>query len=100
MMKLILLMSNTVEWLMGLRKEANRAPVGGLVPVEGYRKNTRPPEEVAVMEKAEDYGATAVFFEAGRDGRPPAAQALVFVSDGPTRDPSFAELHKRLWSWG
>ncbi|MBI3922736.1 MAG: N-6 DNA methylase [Armatimonadetes bacterium] len=52
------------------------------------------------MEKAEDYGATAVFFEAGRDGRPPLAQAFVFVSDGPAQDQGFARLHQRLWSWG
>ncbi len=52
------------------------------------------------MEKAEEYGATAVFFEAEREGRPPIAQALIFVSDGPARDNAFAELHRRLWSWG
>ncbi|MBM4031390.1 MAG: SAM-dependent methyltransferase [Planctomycetes bacterium] len=52
------------------------------------------------MEKAEEYGATAVFFEAGRDGRPPIAQAFVYVSDGPVKDPDFALRHKRLWSWG
>jgi hypothetical protein len=52
------------------------------------------------MEKAEDYGATAVFFEAGRDGRPASVQALVFVSDGPAHDEDFARLHQRLWSWG
>ena len=51
-----------------------------------------------MMEKAKAYGAHAVFFEAGRNDRPPVAQAFVFVSDGP--DPKFAELHKRLWSWG
>ncbi len=74
--------------------------VDGLVFVKDYCKDGQPPEEVAIMERAEDYGATAVFFEAGRDGRPALAQALVFVSDGPARDPSFAQLHKRLWSWG
>lgn len=52
------------------------------------------------MERAEDYGATAVFFEAGRDGRPALAQALIFVSDGPAHDQSFAHVHQRLWSWG
>lgn len=76
------------------------AAVDGLVPVKGYGKDGRPPEEVAIMEKAQDYEATAVFFEAGRDGRPPLAQAFVFVSDGPARDESFARLHQRLWSWG
>ena len=71
-----------------------------LFSVKGYRKDGQPPEEVAIMEKAEDYGATAVFFEAGRDGRPALAQAFVFVSDGPAHDQSFAQLHQRLWSWG
>ena len=74
--------------------------VDGLVFVKGYCKDGRPPDEVAIMEKAQDYGATAVFFEAGRDGRPALAQALVFVSDGPAHDQSFAQLHQRLWSWG
>ena len=53
-----------------------------------------------MMEKAEGYGADAVFFEAGRNSRPAVAQAFVFVSDGPPDDKNFAELHKRLWSWG
>ncbi|MFN7996912.1 MAG: N-6 DNA methylase [Bryobacteraceae bacterium] len=53
-----------------------------------------------MMEKAESYKAHSVFFEAGRNGRPPVAQAFVFVSDGPADDSQFAELHKRLWSWG
>jgi len=52
------------------------------------------------MEKAEAYGAHAVFFEAGRNGRSPVAQALIFVSDGPADDPKFADLHQRLWCWG
>ena len=52
------------------------------------------------MEKAEEYGAHFVFFESGRNGRPPVAQAFVYVSAGPADDPTFAELHKRLWSWG
>ena len=53
-----------------------------------------------MMAKAEAYGAHAVFFEAGRNDRPPVAQAFVFVSDGPPDDSQFGELHKRLWSWG
>ena len=40
-------------------------------------------------------------FEAGRNGRPPVAQALFSFRDDSSRDdPQFAELHKRLWSWG
>jgi len=76
------------------------APVDGLVFVAGYRKDGQSPEEVFMMEKAAAYGAHAVFFEAGRNGRPPIAQAFIFVSSGPADDPAFAELHQRLWSWG
>jgi hypothetical protein len=91
-------MNDRGQWLVNLG--GSGAAVDGLISVKGYRKANRPPEEVAVMEKAEDYGATAVFFEAGRDGRPPLAQAFVFVSDGPAHDQTFAQLHQRLWSWG
>ena len=87
------------QWLFNLGSTGG-ATVDGLVSVRGHRKHGRPPEEVAIMEKAEDYGATAVFFEAGHDGRPPLAQAFVFVSDGPAQDQTFAKLHQRLWSWG
>ncbi len=86
-------MSNPGQWLIDLE-------VDGLVPVRGYQRNGRPPEEVAMMLKAEAYGAHAVFFEAGRKGSPPLAQAFIFVSDGPANDPLFAEKHQRLWSWG
>nr|VFK31355.1 MAG: N-6 DNA Methylase [Candidatus Kentron sp. MB]VFK34710.1 MAG: N-6 DNA Methylase [Candidatus Kentron sp. MB]VFK76959.1 MAG: N-6 DNA Methylase [Candidatus Kentron sp. MB] len=97
-------MSNPGQWLIDLDNPDNGAVPDGLVPVEGYRKEGRPPEEVAIMEKAEYYGASAVFFEAERNGKPPLAQAFVFVSDGSDRDPirekTFAKLHQRLWSWG
>lgn len=92
-------MTNRGQWLFNL-EDISRADVDGLIPVKGYAKSGRPPEEVAVMEKAEDYGADAVFFEAGRDHRPPVAQAFIYVSQGPDQDPSFANLHRRLWSWG
>jgi hypothetical protein len=92
-------MSDPGQWLFNLGSTGG-ATVDGLVSVKGYRKDGQPPEEVAIMEKAEDYGATAVFFEAGHDGRPPLPQAFVFVSDGPAHDQSFAQLHQRLWSWG
>lgn len=91
--------SNPRQWLINLSSTGG-ATVDGLVPVKDYRKDGRPPEEVAVMEKAEDYGATAVFFEAGRESKPPSPQAFVYVSDGPAHDPGFAQLHQRLWSWG
>jgi methylase of polypeptide subunit release factors len=72
----------------------------GLVNVRGYVKRGRPADEVAIMEKAVYYKAQAVFFEAPRDGRPSVAQAFIYRSNGPAEDPDFAELHKRLWSWG
>ncbi len=93
-------MSDHGQWLKRLGGAGGGPAVDGLVLVKDYCRDGQHPEEVAIMERAEDYGATAVFFEAGRDGRPGLAQALVFVSDGPARDPSFAQLHQRLWSWG
>ncbi|PZR07946.1 MAG: SAM-dependent methyltransferase [Azospirillum brasilense] len=52
------------------------------------------------MEKARSYGARAVFFEAERHGRSAVAQAFIFDADDEPDDVQFAELHKRLWSWG
>ncbi|MCP4589784.1 MAG: N-6 DNA methylase [bacterium] len=93
-------MSGGAQWLIDLDGAAKAPTVDGLVRVHGYRCEGQPPEEVAMIEKAAAYGANAVFFEAGRNGRPPVAQAFVFVSDGPADDPEFAKLHRRLWSWG
>src|ERR1700675_2912507 len=93
-------MIDRAKWLVDLDASAKGLAVDGLVPVRGYHRDGRPPEEVAMMEKAAAYGADAVFFEAARNGRPPVAQAFVFVSDGPVDDVQFAGLHQRLWSWG
>jgi hypothetical protein len=93
-------MNDRGQWLIDLESTSVGATVDGLVPVAGYKYDGRPPEEVAMMEKAKAYDAHSVFFEAGRNGRPPVAQAFVFLSDGPADDTKFAELHKRLWSWG
>ena len=92
--------SDHARWLLDLDGSTTASTVDGLVSVSGYQRGGRPPEEVAMMEKAAAYRAHAVFFEAGRNGGPPVAQAFIFVSDGPADDPSFAELHQRLWSWG
>ena len=92
-------MPDRAHWLLDLGNVSPGAAVDGLVPVKGYQRARRPPEEVAIMEKARDYGAYAVFFEAGRNDRPSIAQAFIFVSDGPD-DAAFAVLHQRLWSWG
>ena len=75
-------------------------PREGLVIVQGYQPAGRPPIEVIAIEKAAEYGAQAVFFEAGTPAHPGAPQALIFLSDGPANDLGFAALHKRLWSWG
>ena len=85
---------------MNLGGAGSGAIVDGLVSVQGYAKTGRPPEEVAVMEKAGHYRADAVFFEAARDSKPPVAQAFIYRSDGPAKDPDFAKLHQQLWSWG
>lgn len=93
-------MNDRVQWLNDLGEAVKGLAVDGLVPVFGYKRGGRPPEEVAIMEKAATYGAHAVFFEAGRNGVPDVAQAFIFVSDGPANDAEFGKLHKRLWSWG
>lgn len=93
-------MSDRAQWLFDFDASATTVDVDGLVPVNGYTPDGRPPEEVAMMEKAAAYQAQAVFFEAGRNSGPPIAQAFIFVSDGPADDAQFAELHQRLWSWG
>lgn len=93
-------MTDRGQWLIDLGRSEEDSAVDGLVPVRGYKRDGRPPEEVAMMEKAEDYAADAVFFEAGRNGRAPVAQAFVYVSDAAANDTEFAELHRRLWSWG
>ncbi|MDR3566448.1 MAG: N-6 DNA methylase [Syntrophobacteraceae bacterium] len=93
-------MSNPGNWLTDFSVGDSSALVDGLVPVQGYVKEGRPFEEVAIMEKAEHYRANAVFFEAPRDGKAPVAQAFIYRSDGPALDPEFAQLHQRLWSWG
>lgn len=74
--------------------------IDGFLRVEGYTPDGRPPAEVVVMEKAVEYGATAVFFEAGNASHSGPAQAFIYVSKGPAEDPEFARLHKRLWNWG
>jgi hypothetical protein len=93
-------MTDRGQWLIDLKKDPIGILPDGLVAVAGYNRSGRPPEEVAVMEKAQSYDAEFVFFEAGQNGRPPTAQAFVFISDGPEDDQHFANLHKRLWSWG
>jgi hypothetical protein len=88
------------RWFVELDQAGTVQQIDGLVMVDGYDSAGRPPEEVATMEKARFYKAHSVFFEAGRNGRAPVAQAFVFVSKDGSDDQEFADLHKRLWSWG
>ena len=93
-------MNTRAQWLHELGATPGALRVDGLVTVKGYRDVALAPEQRAIMEKAESYRAHSVFFEASRNGRPPVAQAFVFVSEGLASDEKFADLHKRLWSWG
>lgn len=90
----------TADWLFSISDGRCLPCIDGLVAVEGYDRNGRLPEEVAIMEKAHSYGARAVFFEAERNGRAPVPQAFIFDASDSLDDDRFAELHKRLWSWG
>jgi hypothetical protein len=85
-------MNERAQWLTDLRSQTQTSSVDGLVLVAGYSRDGRPPEEVSMIEKAALYGAHSVFFEAGRNGGPPVAQAFVFVSDGEANDTEFAAL--------
>ena len=93
-------MSNRTQWLSDL--DSSQA-VEGVVPVRGFsefKRQGQPPEVVFIMEKAEHYKADAVFFEAAQEGKPPVAQAFIYWTDGPVKDPDFGKLHQALWSWG
>ena len=93
-------MDSRVRWLEDLGTLQEAASVDGLVLVANYNPSGKAPGEVAMMEKARSYGAYAVFFEASQNSRPPVAQAFVFLASNNSNDAEFAELHKRLWSWG
>ncbi len=91
---------NPAKWLVDLSGADTESGVDGLVLVKGFRDQNLPPEQYAMMEKAESYEAHSVFFEASRNNRPPVAQAFIYVADEPGESLDFAILHKRLWSWG
>lgn len=88
------------EWLFVIGAGGDLPAIEGLVAVEGFDPLGRAPDEVAMIERARVYGARAVFFEATRHGKSPVAQAFIFVSNDHPDEARFAELHKRLWSWG
>ncbi len=93
-------MNTKADWLFEFDRSTSGAITDGIVSVADYVRQGRPPEEVAIMEKAEHYQAQAVFFEASRDGKPAIAQAFIYRSDGPSEDADFALRHRELWSWG
>ncbi|MHA7777911.1 HsdM family class I SAM-dependent methyltransferase [Roseibium sp. M-1] len=87
-------------WLFAIAENVDLPTVDGLVAVDGFDPSGHAPDVVAIMEKAAEYGARAVFFEAPRHGRAPVAQAFIFDAHTAADDTEFAKLHKRLWSWG
>jgi len=93
-------MGNRPPWWDAWQKPDSTAQVNGLVRVSGYQPDGRPPEEVAIMEKAAEYGADAVFFELEQYGRRASAQAFIFGVNTLADDRDFAEQHRKLWSWG
>jgi len=91
-------MGNRPPWWDAWRHPDSIAEVKGLVRVQDYRPTDRPPEEVAILEKAAEYDADAVFFEL--DGKRTSVQAFIYGSGKLTEDQDFAECHRKLWSWG
>ena len=91
--------SRPLWWDAGLQP-SDATLVHGLVRVQGYQRSGRPPEEVALMEKAAEYGVDAVFFELEQYGKRASAQAFVYGPNTLTDDQEFAEHHRKLWSWG
>lgn len=87
-------------WWDALSQSGAARHIDGLVPVRNYQPSGRPAEEVAIMEKAAEYGAEAVFFEAEQYGRRTSAQAFVYGESTFRDDNEFAEQHRKLWSWG
>jgi len=91
--------SNCAQWLFDLEYASSARSVDGLVPVTDYSGVGRPTNSQSWRKR----GSTAriqFFLRLPRDDRPPIAQAFVFVPDSPANDDDFAELHRRLWSWG
>ena len=73
-------MNDRGQWLFEIESTSDGAMVDGLVPVAGYKHDGRPPEEVAMMEKARSYRAHSVS----------SKQAVMGAR--PSRKPSFLAL--------
>ena len=85
-------MGNRPPWWDAWLRPESVAQVKGLVRVRGYLPAGRPPEEVATMEKAAEYGADAVFFEIEQHGRRASAQAFIYGVNTLADDREFAVL--------
>ena len=48
-------MQDGANWLIEIDRNGTSPIVDGLVPVDGYDRSGRPPEEVEAMEKAKAY---------------------------------------------
>ncbi len=93
-------MNATENWLRRLSAGNSVGISGtGLVAVAGTPREALAPEQVEVLERARTYGAHYVFFRDSDASGASTAEALVYIQD-PLTDQEFAQLHRRLWSWG
>jgi hypothetical protein len=92
--------STEADWLFAIGTGGDLPAIEGLVAVDGFDPTSHSPNEVSMLEHAHAYGARAVFFEAQRHGKAAVAQAFIFDANDHPDEELFAELHKRLWSWG
>lgn len=92
-------MNSPLSWLAHLAKDEPAPRTPGLVAVAGDAWRNMSPDHVAVMERAAGYEADFVFFGGETAGRGAIPEALVYLDDGRV-DEDFAQLHRRLWSWG
>ncbi len=88
------------DWLFTIGAGGQPVDMPGLIPVAGYAPHGRRPSEVSAIETAASYGAHSVFFGSAQPGHEPIAQAFIFSGNAASDDAAFAQLHKRLWSWG
>lgn len=92
-------MGDRPRWWDAWLQPTSTAQVKGLIPVKGYQPVGRPAEEVAIMEKAAEYEADAVFFELEQYGGRSRAQAFIYGVSTLSDNQDFAECHRKLWSW-
>ena len=92
-------MTQRGTWLADLARPGAQEPDDGLVAVAGAAERDTEPARHLVLEKAALYGADYVFFRAATATQGVSAVALIYVDDTRS-DAEFADLHRRLWSWG